>query len=160
MWGPDVGNFFELSCSAQHPPRLIERISKLYMLMMIPFYKLQYPDPTDFGVVDATTAPSLEEYPRLAFGLLVFLMDAELDTGIEGLFVLTANLLPVFIGRSGYSEPLMRFLRAGFLQRQTNGTFNLRSPKFGFASLPMEKYFRTLMPSISQYLEVRFTTSL
>lgn len=125
------------------------------MLMMAPFYKLpeEYMTATD-GFAHA----KLQRCPLLALSLLVFLTSAESDTLSGGLFHLTVNLVPVFMARSGYSKPLIRFLETLFLQ-QTTRVSDRGHPLLEFTSPLMVKYFRTLTPSVSQYFEVRIINS-
>lgn len=146
-----VTNIYESTYNIQHSLQLVERISKLHMLIMAPFYDIptKYRTETEADVHPELTelADPLLRYPRLAHTLLVFLKEAPSDTGTEVLFSLIVDLITVFMARSGYSEPLKNILEVLIHDQPVSSSSSFREG-------PMANYFPKLIPSIEQYFNV------
>lgn len=149
-----VADLYEATYCMHFPSQLVERISKLHMLMIAPSYyalSTNHQKSSNGGVPSELADPSLR-YPRLAHTLLNFLKNAPQATEMEGLFSFIVDLVIVFMARSGYSEPLISLLRAFMFEH------SLASDP-GFESDLIAKYFDKLIPSINQYFEVRLISS-
>lgn len=131
----------------RHPSLVVERISKLHMLMMGPFYSItaKHWKATD-NDVHPEMSDTLPRYPGLALTLLVFLKKARSDRGTEALFVLDVDLIAVSIACSGHSEALISRLEG-------LGVLILEQPPTSRPDLdPMAKYFPKLIPCIDECL--------
>lgn len=125
----------------QHPLEVTGRILKLQMLLMAPYYVIPIDE------VDPELIDPLRRYPRIAHTLLLFLKKARSDSGMDGLFLLLVDLITVSMAHSGYSELLINFLEL-LVDNQ---------PPISESQInPMAKYLPKLLPSIGQYLDVRF----
>lgn len=140
-----MANIFDSTYDIQNPLGLVERISRLHMVMVAPFYVI----PTTHHqatLIHAELADPALRYPRLAHTLLLFLWKLPSDTGAECLYSLVIDLIAVCMARSGHSEPLKQILDAILREEPVAAT---TVSEFGMA-----KYFPKLIPSIEEYFDV------